>query len=116
MRLAVVLIGLTLLLAFCSLGNNPNVPNPSNTRQRDKPLSEQKVAVSVTCEELVSSALKVPSTAKFNFSESKWWTEGNTGYYEAYVDAENSFGAMLRSTFLCSYDHATKIVKVLRID
>jgi hypothetical protein len=113
-RTAVIFISLILILGFCSGlgGTSTSSPKP----KREKTLAESKVAVSTTCEELVSSALKAPSTAKFNFSESKWWTEGNMGYYEAYVDAENSFGAMLRSTFLCSYDHSTKTVKVLRID
>ena len=50
------------------------------------------------CEERVKSLLKAPSTAKFNSDASGDWTWKVTGT----VDAENSFGAMIRSVFQCT--------------
>lgn len=50
------------------------------------------------CEELVKQQLKAPSTAEFNSSASGdgTWTVVGT------VDAQNGFGAMIRSEFGCT--------------
>lgn len=52
------------------------------------------------CEDLVESQLKAPSTAKFNSSAassgSGTWTVSGT------VDAQNGFGAQIRTTFQCT--------------
>ncbi|MDQ1206604.1 hypothetical protein [Microbacterium sp. SORGH_AS_0862] len=50
------------------------------------------------CEAQIESQLKAPSTAKFNSEAtgSGTWTVTGT------VDAENSFGAMIRSSYQCT--------------
>lgn len=50
------------------------------------------------CEDLVKENLKAPSTAEFDTSATGDGTWTVTGT----VDAENSFGAMLRSEFQCT--------------
>ena len=52
------------------------------------------------CEDAVRDALKAPSTAEFADSSSS--RSGSTWTVTGAVDAENSFGAMLRNTFECS--------------
>lgn len=72
-------------------------------------MSDQAIA---HCEKLVSQSLKAPATAQYQASaapvdggtpELGPWTITGT------VDAENSFGALLRMTWGCSssYDEAT---------
>lgn len=55
------------------------------------------------CEGSVKQQLKAPSTASFSGEEA---TGGPTDYtVTGNVDAENSFGAKLRSTWTCSASH-----------
>lgn len=54
----------------------------------------------ILCEEKVKQVLKSPSTAKFpNYTEWGWKKEKNVFTIQGYVDAQNSFGAELRSQF-----------------
>lgn len=50
-----------------------------------------------TAKELISQKLKAPSTAKFGPVE--YLKKGNDITMRGYVDAENSFGAMLRNSW-----------------
>jgi hypothetical protein len=62
------------------------------------------------CEELVTRQLKAPATARFESSvvakqaEIRTTTEG----YEwvGWVDAQNGFGALVRTKFTCTFDRA----------
>lgn len=62
----------------------------------------EKTAVIVNCQTLVKSSLKAPRTAKFpfvtdvNVSPDKMYFTINS-----YVDAQNSYGAMLRNNYHC---------------
>jgi len=58
----------------------------------------------VACHNTVKSALKAPTTAKFNSTVSKHNTRANDFLVEGTVDAQNSFGAMVRSRFQCVVD------------
>lgn len=50
--------------------------------------------------------LKAPSTAKFPpCSDMNITHTGNTWFVRSYVDAQNSFGAMLRNGFLVEMDY-----------
>lgn len=59
----------------------------------------------------VKDALKAPSTAKFPVYSEDMVVDGGDGSFivSAYVDAQNSFGAMMRSNYVCimQYDKAT---------
>lgn len=52
------------------------------------------------CEDLVEESLKAPATAEFGTSEAR--RSGSEWVVTGSVDAENSFGAMLRSDFQCT--------------
>lgn len=61
-------------------------------------------AAKVACHNTVKSALKAPSTARFSSTVSKHNTRENDFLVEGTVDAENSFGARIRSSFQCVVD------------
>jgi len=52
------------------------------------------------CQTFVERRLKAPSTAKF--SHAKVTNDGTTWTVSGSVDAENSFGAMLRHNYVCT--------------
>ncbi len=57
----------------------------------------------LTCEKAVESRLKSPSTADFaGYGNSQIRQSGKTFVIDSYVDAQNSFGAMVRTKWSCS--------------
>ena len=72
----------------------------------------------VLCRQVIRQNLKAPSTA--NFSGDSVSTDNNKGkqifIVTGYVDAENSFGAKLRSSYECSIDSDTNNVINFKID
>jgi hypothetical protein len=66
------------------------------------------------CRELITAKLKAPSTAQFedDIEANKHLIVEANGNYTlvSYVDAQNSFGAMLRMRTSCDHDKATKTV------
>lgn len=55
------------------------------------------------CENSVKAQLKAPSTAKFSGER---YTDNDPGWYvTGSVDAQNSFGAAIRSSFSCNLTH-----------
>ena len=73
-------------------------------------------AFAVQCEKIIKDKLKAPSTAKFPdaYEAQQQITKPNSGYYwEGSVDAENSFGAMLRNKFKCTYTRSTGKVRAV---
>lgn len=75
-------------------------------RYNGERISESLAAV--LCEGNIKDRLKAPSTAKFPSPWSGNYTtptlSDNTWTYVVDVDAQNSFGAMIRSTFVCVID------------
>lgn len=61
--------------------------------------AERSVAKSM-CEEFINDRLKSPASAKFAGSYPTYGT-GEIWTWEAYVDAQNSFGAQIRTDFVC---------------
>ncbi len=54
----------------------------------------------IRCKKTIESLLKSPSTAKFpNILKWTFWKEDGKIYVQSYVDAQNAFGATLRSEF-----------------
>lgn len=70
----------------------------------------EKLDLKSSSEKAIKEILKSPSTAKFP-SLSKWsmWKEEGLTYVQGYVDAQNSFGAELRSEFQFIIDGRTVI-------
>jgi hypothetical protein len=57
----------------------------------------------IQCKDHVRARLKAPSTAKFPFSEFSVSTVSPLTYkVSSYVDAQNSFGAQIRSNYICT--------------
>lgn len=77
--------------------------------------SDEKVKCWILAEREVRKKLKSPSSAKFPFSASSEDvsiyknSRGDKYYVSAWVEAENSYGAMIRSNFVVtlSYDYQT---------
>lgn len=69
------------------------------------------------CEAKVKEVLKSPSTAKFpNYTGWGWKQELNTFTVQGYVDAENGFGAEIRSTFQFVIDMSTDTIQSFIFD
>ena len=70
----------------------------------------------VKCENLVRSRLKSPSTAKFpgtmEAAAAITTYENGNKDWSGWVDSQNSFGAMLRTEFLCEYDLESQQLEV----
>ena len=77
-----------LLSAMCACGGSSEVDDDSMAR--------------TMCQKFVRQSLKAPSTAKIPYGEQTVATLDNGHYIvTGPVDAENSFGAMLRQTYYC---------------
>jgi hypothetical protein len=77
----------------------------SATRDKSGDQAEMReVQAKIACEDRVKDLLKAPSTASF----SGWSTRGSGATYtvDGSVDAENSFGANIRSDFQCTVTFA----------
>jgi hypothetical protein len=61
-----------------------------------------EIMAQVVCKQSISARLKAPSTAEWSFKEAGRW-RNHPGYFlvRYSVDAQNSFGAKLRSNFEC---------------
>lgn len=71
----------------------------------------------VKCQESIKKLLKSPSTAKFpNYTEWGWKKEKNIVTVQGYVDAQNAFGATLRSEFQFIIDSDTNTIQSLIFD
>ena len=63
--------------------------------------SDRSVEAKSACHQTVRSNLKAPSTAKFSSTVAGHNTRANDYLVTGTVDAQNSFGAMVRSEFQC---------------
>lgn len=82
------------------LGGGGRKPEPPRTPEQ---LAQDKAQSAISdakwqCRQYIEPRLKAPSTAKFqNYNEFSW----HNGNVSGYVDAQNSFGAQIRTTFTC---------------
>lgn len=69
--------------------------------------------------QFVKNILKAPATAKFedDCTSCAIKQEDGTWFVKSYVDAQNSFGALLRQNYECrlSYDPVTDMVKCISV-
>lgn len=72
---------------------------------RDVTKGGQEVAAFVMCQDPVQNRLRAPSTAKFPTTSDSGVRSVHAGdgryLVDGYVDAQNGFGAMLRTTWAC---------------
>jgi hypothetical protein len=65
--------------------------------------SDESIPAHIQCNEFVLKQLKAPSTADFPMMDyTAVRGAGNLYIVKSYVDAQNSFGAKLRSNYLCT--------------
>ncbi|WP_152544803.1 hypothetical protein [Deinococcus phoenicis] len=99
---------IVLFFAFWGLVKVFNAVTPDDPRQAQK---DAQVEFVVNCENQIQASLKAPKTAKIS---SPWPDQVLTtvsGFaWNGYVDAENSFGANIRTDFRCSGPAASPTV------
>lgn len=80
----------------------PDAPPPQPTSQNIE--QAQGSDAKYAAKEFVTDHLKAPSTAKFPYYEEFAAAKQANGTWQVmgYVDAQNSYGAMLRQQFLCT--------------
>lgn len=62
----------------------------------------EKINAGLFCKKLIKPSLKAPSTAKFPFFSDVTTNSGNLVFMvNSYVDAQNGFGAMIRTQYHC---------------
>lgn len=106
-RVAFILITLIFLICICSFSASQFSPSSSDDS------GATPIRASIMCENIVESQLKSPSTAEFaDYNEQRIWTlEKESGKYDAafrvrsYVDAQNSFGALIRTYYTCDISY-----------
>ena len=64
-------------------------------------VNDAKIMAPVLCEQRVKDTLKSPRSAKFPFVKNVTF-DGRTAVMSSYVDADNSFGAMIRTQYVCT--------------
>jgi hypothetical protein len=93
-KLALAACTVTLVTA-CS---DPKPPS------RDELLDNRDTRLWVQCRRAVREQLKSPSTADIAFWDRDVQTSGNRLKISSYLDAQNSFGVMIRSNFSCTWE------------
>jgi hypothetical protein len=79
-----------------------NTPRPTTTPQPKEPNFAQAI---VLCRNVVRESLKAPSTANFPWVADNYGiTKDGTFAVFDHVDAQNSFGAMIRTNFYCEFE------------
>ncbi|NME95379.1 hypothetical protein HF847_05145 [Clostridium cochlearium] len=92
--------------------------------KEEKELQSKRATLITTAQSVVKENLKAPSTAKFpwsfneyNIKESTSENKDMTIYYvSGYVDAENSFGAKIRSNFIVEMECTKDLSKYRVLD
>ena len=66
-----------------------------------------KTEAYTTAQQFVTKKLKSPTTASFPWSPDEYtcYNKGDIWYVSSYVDAENSYGAHIRSTWMVEIQH-----------
>jgi hypothetical protein len=112
-RMAISVLIILILAAVIILGQPDNSPSGRARAAQESAYRAYRdsafnaIAPEYACEQYVRATLKAPRTAEFP-SSSEWrWAQKATNRFivQAYVDAQNSFGAMLRTNFQCDVLH-----------
>lgn len=89
-----IILGLAIFILFVSVNSSPSSDEPDDTM------------ACVVAQRFVRNQLKSPSTAEFPACHTMTISRaGNTWTVASYVDAQNSFGAMLRNRFLAEIEY-----------
>ncbi|MBN1451141.1 MAG: zinc ribbon domain-containing protein [Anaerolineales bacterium] len=106
-----------------SLTSEPTTtPEPTATKDPNKLDSYEASSFAYLSQEYVLQFLKAPSTAEFpsvflgRGTEYRFLKKDGVVTVQSWVDAENSFGAMIRSTYTAQFDYNTEALLYLEID
>ena len=80
----------------------PKTAGQSIANTYDKPELQEAWIIS---KQFVKTILKAPASAEFPYDNAGGSIEQNRYNINAYVDAQNSFGALLRSNYYCKMDY-----------
>jgi hypothetical protein len=82
-------------------------PTPQPTAEKNV-LTEStaQVMAKTLCEMRVKDSLKSPSTADFPFFSQATFDGNRQATLSSYVDAQNGFGAMIRTNFVCTVEYS----------
>ena len=102
----IIFVGLVLLTILVAI--------ESGKPSKDDPQADAWYA----CKEFIIRSLKAPKTAEFpRYQPSSVTYMGSNEYrVSIYVDAENSFGALIRSRFTCRVKKETGQWRLIRLD
>ena len=94
------------LYEFLTAAANQIAAKTDKYREAQAKTHPQDDLARIKCEEAASANLKAPSTSKFApYSETHVLDLGNWQYrVQSYVDAENSFGAHIRTPYTCTVE------------
>lgn len=87
----------------------------SNKSSTTVTTATQEVVAYSTGEDAIKAELKSPSTTSFPWYDTSFVTDNSDGSYSvaAYVDAENSFGAKIRSNWSCTVDSSGNVSNII---
>lgn len=67
-------------------------------------VSKNEFSLISECKKAIKEQLKAPSTADFPSFDYNFWTVKDGIVIKSYVDAQNSYGAQIRTHFQCNFD------------
>ena len=100
---ALIAWGVVGLLATPTTTPKPKLATPTSRRTSSEGNEYMAWAM---CQQFVETRLAAPSTAKFPSYTGKFTSSlgGGRFRFNAYVDAQNVFGAMVRNNFVCTIE------------
>lgn len=96
---AVVVTFLILVGIYACTSREKEVSQP-----RIATIEDKKSYAYIYCKNIIEKTLKAPKTAEFPWGVSAVFVDGKY-IVNSYVDAENSFGAHIRTRFMCKLSH-----------
>jgi hypothetical protein len=78
-----------------------------STESSSSSVEHSETMAHIMCQDFVKNRLKAPRTAKFPRSSEARTTDLGNGRYRviSYVDAQNSFGALIRTRYACTVQY-----------
>lgn len=91
---------LALVISLCNSGGGSEAPSPDDG---------DALSAYVVCQQFVEEQLRAPGTADYPQTYSEATTDLGGGRYRvnSFVDAENAFGALIRTRFVCTVEHVS---------
>lgn len=78
--------------------------------EKQQNIEDTKWSLYATTEQVIKNRLKSPSTAKFLNQKAVYEEETQIYKVQGDVDAQNSFGATIRSTFYAEYNNQLEVI------